>query len=100
MSHFSMTVPHKLESEEALRRTRSLLDELTKQYASSITGLHEEWDGNVGKFQLVVMGQQITGTITVTGSGVDISGDLPFAAVFFRAQIEAAIRDRAATLLS
>ncbi|MEI6972154.1 MAG: polyhydroxyalkanoic acid system family protein, partial [bacterium] len=83
-----------------LGRVRKLLEDLRKQYASSITDLHEEWDGNAGKFRLSAMGYSVSGTLTVNESEVGISGVLPFAALLFKAQIEAAIRAKAASLLA
>jgi len=41
----------------------------------------------------------VSGTLTVKTSQVEISGNLPFAAILFKGKIESTIKDRAETLL-
>jgi hypothetical protein len=62
--------------------------------------LHEEWDGNMSKFHFSAMGFPVSGTLTVKASQVEISGNLPFAAMLFKGKIESTIKDHAEKLLA
>ena len=99
MPKLNMVVPHGLTQDEAVRRIKNLLDDMKTQFADKVSDLHEEWDGNIGKFNFSAMGFPVSGTLTVKTSQVEISGNLPFAAMFFKGKIESTIRDRAETLL-
>ena len=83
-----------------MKRIRTLLGELKNQFAGKISDIHQEWEGNGGKFSFLVMGFSVSGTLMVHPSDVEISGDLPLAAAFFKGRIESTIRDRTETLLA
>ena len=100
MPKLSMTIPHRLKQDEALRRIKTLLNEVKGQFADKISDLREEWNGNTGKFSFSAMGFSVSGTLTVKSSEVELSGNLPFAASFFKSKIEETIRERAETLLA
>jgi hypothetical protein len=100
MAKFNMAVPHKLSQDEALRRIKALLGEVKMQFSDKISDLREEWDGNTGKFSFSAMGFSVSGTLTVNPSGVELSGNLPFAAALFKRKIQSTIRERAETLLA
>lgn len=100
MAKLNMAVSHRLAQDEAVTRVKTLLGEVKKQFADKITDLHEEWDGNTGKFSFSAMGFSVSGTLTVKSSEVELSGNLPFAASFFKGKIESTIRERAETLLA
>ncbi len=96
----NMTVPHGLAQDEAVKRVKNLLSDVKTQFADTIEDLHEAWDGHAGRFDFSAMGYPIAGSLTVNPSQVDISGDLPFAAMLFKAKIEATIKDRLGALLA
>lgn len=100
MPKLSMNISHSLSQDEAIKRIKKLLNDVKTQYADKIGDLHEEWDGNLGKFNFSAMGFPMSGTLTVNTSQVEISGNLPFAAMFFKKKIESTIKDRAETLLA
>ena len=100
MAKLNMAVSHRLTQDEALRRVKTLLGEVKTQFADKISDLHEEWNGNTGKFSFSAMGFSVSGTLTVNPSGVELSGNLPFAASFFKGKIEFTLRERAETLLA
>jgi hypothetical protein len=100
MPKFNMTVPHRLTRDEAVKRVKSLLNGVKTRYADQIADLREEWDGDVGKFRFSAMGFPVSGTLTVKPSQVEISGDLPFAAMLFKGKIESTIKDHAEKLLA
>ena len=95
MPKLNIKVPHQLTQEEALRRTRTLLENVKNQYSEKISDVREEWEGNLCQFSFSAMGFSTSGTLTVKPSEIEISGNLPFAAAFFKGKIEATIRERA-----
>ena len=100
MPSFNMAVSHSLSQDEAVKRIKRLLNGVKTQFADRISDLHEEWDGNTGTFNFSAMGFPVSGTLTVNTSQVEISGNLPFAAMLFKKKIESTIKDRAETLLA
>ena len=100
MPKLNMAVSHRLTQDEAVKRVMNLIKEMKTQFADKINDLHEEWNGNVGKFHFSAMGFPVSGTLTVKTSQVEISGNLPFAAMLFKRKIETTIKDRAETLLA
>src|ERR1035437_7475891 len=99
MPKLNMAVSHSLTQDEAVKRIKNLLNDVKTQFADKISGLHEEWDGNMGKFKFLAMGLPGSGTLAVKASQVEISGDLPFAAMLFKGKIESTIRSCAESLL-
>ena len=100
MAKLNMAVSHHLTQDEATRRIKSLLGEVKSQFADKISDLREEWNGNAGKFSFSAMGFAVSGTLIVKPAEVELSGNLPFAASFFKGKIESTIRERAQALLS
>lgn len=100
MPKLNMVVPHRLSQDEALKRIKTLLEGVKTQFADKISDLHEQWNGNIGTFSFSAVGFSVSGTLIVKASEIELSGNLPFAATFFRGKIEATIRGRAETLLA
>lgn len=99
MPKMSMEIPHDLSQEEARTRVQGMISTLREQYGDKISDLHEEWNGDTGKFSLRAMGYKLAGTLQVTDSNVKVDGDLPWAAKPFQGTIEATIRERTERLL-
>jgi hypothetical protein len=100
MPSLAMSVPHQLPPEEALRRIQNLLADLKQQYGDQVKDLTESWSGNDGQFSLTAMNMRISGTLSVHPHEVTLNGNIPFAAVPFRSQIQQLIRERAEALLA
>lgn len=100
MARLNMSVPHQLSQEEAMRRIKGLLNKVKSEHSDKISDLQEEWTDNVGRFSFSAMGFSVSGTLAVTPADIQFSGDLPFAASFFKGKIETTIRDRATELLA
>lgn len=100
MAKLNMAVSHRLAQDEAAARVKTLLGEVKKQFADKISDLHEEWDGNTGRFSFMAMGFSVSGTLTVKPSAVELSGNLPFTASLFKGKIESVIREKAGILLA
>jgi hypothetical protein len=100
MPKLNMTIPHSLTRFDALRRVQNQIDELKTHLGGHVEDLHEEWDGDTNRFRFSIRGFHVSGTLTVRDSSVDISGDLPFAALMFKGRIESLIRTQLETLLA
>lgn len=100
MSELNMAVPHSLQQDEAVSRIKNLFNDVKIQFAEQIRDLHEEWEGNTGKFNFSAMGFPISGTLTVTTSQVEISGNLPSMIAPFKGKIESMIKVHAEKLLA
>lgn len=100
MAELKLNIPHKLSSEEASSRIKKLLTKLREDHKDMVQNVTEEWNGNQGKFGFSVKGFNLSGSIEITDSAVDISADLPFALTFFKGAISKVITDKANELLS
>jgi hypothetical protein len=100
MARLEMSIPHHLSQDEAVQRIKRLLETVKSEHADKINELRESWNENVGTFNLSALGFSVSGTIAVMPDEVQLSGDLPFAASFFKSRIETTIRERAAELLA
>ncbi len=100
MPSLEMSIPHKLKREEARRRIQELLPKMKNDYGDQIKNLQEEWNGDTGSFSFSVMGFAVSGTLTVNDSSVDLDGNLPFAAAFFKGKIKSVIEEKAQEVLA
>src|ERR1700756_2275277 len=100
MPTLEMTIPHNLPQEEALKRIKNLLSETKREHGDKIQNLEETWSGNEGNFSFKAMGYDISGTLTVKPSSVELHGKIPFAVSLFKGKITKAINEKAKELLS
>ena len=100
MPSIEMSMPHQLGEQEARRRIQELLPRMKADYGEQIKDLQEEWNGNTGIFSFSVMGFAVSGTLTVNESSVDLDGNLPFAATFFKGKIKSVIQEKAQEILA
>jgi hypothetical protein len=100
MPKLNLSVPHKLSQQDAKKRIKGLLEKVKAEHSDKFSDLREEWSDNVGAFSFSALGFSVSGTLTVTPTAVQFSGDLPFAVSLFKNKIEATIRDRATELLA
>ena len=99
MPKIEINIPHELSQAEALTRIQNFLPELKAQHSDRIKDLEEKWNGNTGEFKFKVSGFKVSGTLQVGEDSVLINGELPFAALLFKGQIENSIREKAMELL-
>ncbi|MFB9844923.1 polyhydroxyalkanoic acid system family protein [Mucilaginibacter ginsenosidivorans] len=100
MASLNMTIPFSISHEEALKRIKNLLTETKKEHGDKIDNLKEQWNGNVGIFSFTAKGYDISGTLTVERSAVELNGKIPFAVSLFKGVITKAINEKAAELLA
>jgi hypothetical protein len=100
MPTMKVSVPHSLDPEEATRRIKNLVGDIKKQFADKVSDVKEEWNGHRGQFSFKAMGFDIAGTVDIDSREVQIKGNLPFAASFFKSRIESTIQEKARELLA
>jgi len=100
MPKMSVGVPHKLGKETALVRIKTLLVDLKAQHGDQIQDLKEEWSGTGGAFSFRARGLKVSGRLIVSDNRVQLSGNVPWAAMPFKGKIEQAIKQRATELLA
>ncbi len=71
-----------------------------EEHGDKIDNLKEQWDGNVGTFSFTAKGYDISGTLTVEDSTIELNGKIPFAVLLFKGAITRAINEKAAELLA
>lgn len=99
MANLNMTVPHNLPEEEALKRIKNLFTKLREEQKGTIDNVEENWQGNSGTFSFTAKGFDLSGSIQVNETGVDIDADLPFAVSLFKGTIKQVINEKASELL-
>ena len=100
MASLKMNIPHQLEQQEALQRVKGLLGKLRQDQKDEISNLHEDWQGDTGKFKFTARGFDISGVINVQPGQVNIDANLPFAVALFKGKIKQVIDTNARALLS
>lgn len=93
------SVAHDLSRQEAMSRIRNLFVKIKEEQKSNIQELHEEWQEYGGSFKLKSMGFEISGTVEVLPSSVEIEAKLPLALTMFQGAIKGTIEKEAKKLL-
>ena len=99
MPKLELHIPHNLTQSEALSRIQNFLPQLKEQHSDKIKDLEESWNGNTGEFKFKISGFKVSGTLQIGEDNVLIKGELPFAAILFKGQIEETIKLKAEELL-
>jgi hypothetical protein len=100
MASLKMSIQHHLSQDEALKRIKNLLSETKKEHRDQIDDLKENWNGNIGSFSFNARGFDISGTLIVEPSTIELNGKIPFAVSLFKGKIIRAIDEKAAELLA
>jgi hypothetical protein len=100
MPQLTINVPHQLTQQEALHRITSLISNLKAEQKDKISNVTEHWVGNTGSFGFTAYGYDLSGTIQVHDSSIDIDAKVPFAVSLFKGTIQDIIHKKAAELLS
>lgn len=77
-NQFAVSIPHHLAKPEAMRRLKSGLASLQREYSWLFAIQDEKWSGYHLVFRANVMGQPADGTIEVGNSSVYLSVALPW----------------------
>lgn len=93
MPKFGVNVPHTLGKPEARSRLERFIEMIEQKYADKVSELRQSWEGDTLRFHFKTYGIPLDGGITVTEDALNMSGDLPFAAMMFKGKIESEIRE-------
>lgn len=91
MPSFSTEVPHSLGREEATRRLKGFVDQVSERYKEQVSSMQGEWNEHVLTFAMIAYQIKIEGVLTVEEDKAVVNGTLPFAAMMFRGKIQSAI---------
>src|SRR5690242_19723164 len=100
MPTIKLSIPHKIGAAEAKTRISKLAKEAQAQLGGVVTDVREEWRDHVGTFGFRAMGFNIAGQFDVQPSTVEISVNLPLAALPFQSKIEDELNRKAVALLA
>ena len=100
MASLEMNIPHNLPPEEALKRIKNLLSGTKREHGDQVANLKENWNGHTGDFSFSARGFDISGTLTVTPSAIELRGKIPFAVSLFKGKITKMINEKATELLA
>ena len=99
MASLEINIPHHLSQEEALEKIKNLLSETKKEHGDMLANLTENWNGNTGEFSFSAKGFDISGTLTVSPTVIEMRGKVPFAVSLFKGKITQLINEKAKDLL-
>ena len=99
MPKLSMTIPHELEKEQAVERLKEGFGRIRETYRGQVKDLEETWNDSTLTFGFTTFGFKIKGSVAVEPSQVEMTGELPFAAMMFKGAIEQQVRDQIGKLL-
>lgn len=74
----TVSIPHQLGKDEALRRIKSGVEDARSKFASVLTIQQADWSGNSLAFQVSAVAQQVAGTILVEERHVKLDVELPW----------------------
>ena len=100
MASYRVSVPHDLDQATARARVETFLEAVQRDYAEHVRNVTGEWEENRLSVRFVTSGLNITGTLAVEETAVEVSGPLPLVAALFRGTIEKQIRGELTKLLS
>jgi hypothetical protein len=95
----TVSIPHKLGKDEALRRIKSGLSGVEGRYGQIFRVEEEIWSGDRLSFRVSALKQIVSGTLDVSETHVRLEVMLPWLLARLAGGIQAAIRDRGKTLL-
>ena len=99
MPKFHLEVPHSLSVEDAKSRLERFIESLQAKFQDKVSDLEQAWSGNTLSFAFKTYGFKIAGAIASLEKKLDVSGDLPFAAMMFKGKIETEIREQLTRLM-
>lgn len=97
---FEVSVPHHLSQEDAMKRIKSLVNELKTRFGRQVTDVHEEWTKNSCNFSMKLKMFRLAGSIEVEPKVVVIKGTMPMGTGRYENKAKSLIQDEAQKLLS
>jgi hypothetical protein len=100
MPSMSLSMPHSLGQDEALRRLKAAIEKAKSRNEGKVNNLKEDWNGNRLDYSFSTFGFNIKGDVAVEPNEVKLNGSLPFAAMMFKGKIEQTVRDELGKILA
>ncbi|MDR2172443.1 MAG: polyhydroxyalkanoic acid system family protein [Planctomycetaceae bacterium] len=101
MPKLDITFPHNLDQNEATKRLQVKEAEIKEKHIYTVTDLQETWTTpNTMEFSFKIYGFSLNGSVQSLDKAVNISLDLPFAAMLLRGTIESEIKKELAQILN
>lgn len=100
MPKLSVSIPHALTQEEALRRLKDRLELARGSLQEHVSNLQEHWEGNEVQFSFTTHGFGVKGCLRSEPSEVRVQADLPLPALIFKKMLEQQIREELTKVLS
>jgi Putative polyhydroxyalkanoic acid system protein (PHA_gran_rgn) len=95
----TVTIPHKLGKDEAVRRLKAGLGSVKTQYGQMLKVNEEIWSGDRLAFRVTVLRQFVSGTIDVAEDHVKLEVVLPWLLAGLAHGAQAMIRSRGTRML-
>ena len=95
----TVTIPHNLGREVALKRIKDGIVQLRSTYAGQLTVLDENWAGDKLDFRISALKQTVSGSIEVAETTVTVSVMLPLFLAMLAEKAKAAIQHRGQLML-
>lgn len=95
----SVSIPHHLGKDEALRRIKDGVVEARTKFASVLSVRQADWSGDTLAFNVSAVAQQVAGTIQVAESHVKLDVELPWILAKLAKVIAPAIKKEGTLLL-
>ena len=74
----TVTIPHRLGKEEALRRIKNGIGEARITFASVLAIKEETWSGDTLAFRVSALAQEVAGTVVIAEDRVKLDVELPW----------------------
>jgi Putative polyhydroxyalkanoic acid system protein (PHA_gran_rgn) len=94
-----VSIPHRLDKEEAVNRIKSGLRDVQTKYGSLFAVQEEVWTGSNPRFRVSALGQAVSGSINVADDHVSLEIYLPWLLAKIAAAIQPLIRKEGVFLL-
>ena len=95
----TVTIPHRLGKEEAMRRLKHGLGSVRTNWGHVLTIQEETWTGDRLQFQVSALGQSASGSIDVRDNGVDLVVFLPWLLAKLASAIQPLVRKEGTLML-
>ncbi len=99
MPVLNMSIPHHLPREEARHRMKRFLGDFQIQYAEEVDDVRETWQARLARFDLIVKGNHIAGSMEIGERDILLALDYPPEAESLVRHLEAHLRDVAEPIL-
>ena len=95
----TVTIPHRLSKQEALRRIQEGLGRAKPQLAAYMSSIEDQWVGDRMEFRVTALGQAVTGRVHVDDDNANIEVDLPWLLHRLAEKVRGQIQQRGVKML-